>query len=782
MGENNLKNRKVIYLVILIIGLFAISSVSASEFDDNLGITDTLYDEGNFDTITYYNAVDEEKNSNDIISENHLDQNLENDEKDNEKGYDDFLTSEITLNGGTCDDIQRMINNSKNGDIIKLNGDYSSSNLTFLNISKSITISGEGDAYIYKPSNLESNDYFYMVLINSNVILENIKFSGMSNFEVHLNNSQLTIRNCTFLNIKNCDLNDIYALYSPPASMIIVDSFFDIQQFLYIRNSSISNCTFNQFGSTGFSLESSYTTLFNSTFNNCSIQAMNSTFKNSDFNNASIQFNRYYELISCENCNFYNMGRRAIDHTGNFKGYLINCSFINPTEGITVTFRGEIYNCSFLNCNNIYIYNKSLIYNSNFIETAVGVIGNDSLITNCNFTDCYSEYTSYSSAIYSNNSNFVVVNCIINNSVSTIIPQIENLSTFFGNNILINATFLDNRTLKFKFLENAYVLFKINNVYYPVLTDEYGEGSLELNLDFDPGIYEIEYYNVFTGEIKKNILEIKSTIISNNAEFELGENSFKAVFLDNNGNLLKNKEVYFLINNVSYSVLTDENGVATYNFNLDPNRYNLTLFNPFSNESKNNQIVIHKVSTILTSSSISTIYQVGKNLVVTLKDSKGNILVNKRVSINVGSISKTLSTNSKGQVSVDISILVPKTYIASISFEGDSIYLKSLTNVDVVVKKATPKLTAKAKTFKISVKTKQYSITLKNNKGVIMKNTKVTLTVNKKTYSVKTNSKGVATFKITNLNKKGKFTAVVKYAGSKYYNKVTKKSIITIKS
>ena len=55
-----------------------------------------------------------------------------------------------------------------------------------------------------------------------------------------------------------------------------------------------------------------------------------------------------------------------------------------------------------------------------------------------------------------------------------------------------------------------------------------------------------------------------------------------------------------------------------------------------------------------------------------------------------------------------------------------------------------------------------------------MKSTKITLKVNGKTYSAKTNSKGVATFKITNLKKKGTFKTVIKYAGSKYYNKVSK--------
>ena len=62
-----------------------------------------------------------------------------------------------------------------------------------------------------------------------------------------------------------------------------------------------------------------------------------------------------------------------------------------------------------------------------------------------------------------------------------------------------------------------------------------------------------------------------------------------------------------------------------------------------------------------------------------------------------------------------------------------------------------------------------------------MKNTKVSLKVNGKTYSAKTNAKGQATFKITKLTKKGKFTAIVKFAGNKYYNAKTVKPKIPIK-
>ena len=102
-------------------------------------------------------------------------------------------------------------------------------------------------------------------------------------------------------------------------------------------------------------------------------------------------------------------------------------------------------------------------------------------------------------------------------------------------------------------------------------------------------------------------------------------------------------------------------------------------------------------------------------------------------------------------------------------------------NITISVK-ITTKLTAKAKTFKLKTKTKKYTITLKDNKNKVMKNKKVSLKVKGKTYTAKTNSKGKATFKLTKLTKKGKYTAVIKYAGDKHYQKVTKKVKITVKA
>jgi hypothetical protein len=189
---------------------------------------------------------------------------------------------------------------------------------------------------------------------------------------------------------------------------------------------------------------------------------------------------------------------------------------------------------------------------------------------------------------------------------------------------------------------------------------------------------------------------------------------------------------------------------------------------------------VKKTSTVINApTSVATFYKVAKKIVVTLKDARGKAIAKKKVTVKVGTISKTLTTNSKGQVSIDISGLIPKSYYAYFKFAGDSIYSASPNKkVKVTVKKAAPKILAPAKAFKVNVKVKKFTATLKDNKGKIIKNAKLTLRINGKNFIAKTNSKGVATFKVNNLVKKANFKGIVKFAGNKYYKALNKAVII----
>ena len=135
-------------------------------------------------------------------------------------------------------------------------------------------------------------------------------------------------------------------------------------------------------------------------------------------------------------------------------------------------------------------------------------------------------------------------------------------------------------------------------------------------------------------------------------------------------------------------------------------------------------------------------------------------------------------TNGKGSVSIPN--LAIGTYSVKATFKQDDVFKNSTKSTKFAVQKATPTITASAKTFLDTQKTKQYSITLKN-KGKVLSNKKVTLKVDGVVYSAKTNAKGVATFKMTKLTKLSAKNAVISFAGDKDYNKISSKSKITVK-
>ena len=188
---------------------------------------------------------------------------------------------------------------------------------------------------------------------------------------------------------------------------------------------------------------------------------------------------------------------------------------------------------------------------------------------------------------------------------------------------------------------------------------------------------------------------------------------------------------------------------------------------------------VNKIPTVITASNIATVFNVKKNLVITLKDGNGKPISGASITVDLNG-AKTYTTGPKGQVKVPTKKNVPKTYTAKITFKGSDIYAKSSKNVKVTLKKGTPKITAKTKKFKVATKVKKYAITLKNNLNKAMAKSVVYMKVAGKTYKAKANSKGKATFKITKLKKKGTFKATITYKGNKYYNKVSKKATIKV--
>ena len=175
----------------------------------------------------------------------------------------------------------------------------------------------------------------------------------------------------------------------------------------------------------------------------------------------------------------------------------------------------------------------------------------------------------------------------------------------------------------------------------------------------------------------------------------------------------------------------------------------------------------------------------GGYFTVKLVDSNGNALVNKSVYIGYNGKTLSLVTDENGNVSVQINLKDANRLTFAVVFLGDEGYDASMSVYLITINQKPVTITAAAKTYKASAKTKKYTVTLKTVKGADGKTyfaagKKVTLSVNGKTYTAKTNAKGQATFSLK-ITKKGKFTATIKYAGDSTYKATSKTAKITIK-
>lgn len=205
----------------------------------------------------------------------------------------------------------------------------------------------------------------------------------------------------------------------------------------------------------------------------------------------------------------------------------------------------------------------------------------------------------------------------------------------------------------------------------------------------------------------------------------------------------------------------------------DPFRYSKTFYVTV----KKWEPTIVQTATKITASPVTLVYNAANGKVTfTLMDVNNKVISGEKVSVTFnGKTYNNLFTNSKGQVSISVSSkLVPKTYNAVCKFAGDESYKASQKYVKVVVNKATPKISAKAQTFKTTDKKKTYTVTLN------AKNVKVTIKVGKVKLSANTNSKGVATFKLAKLTK-GKYTATITSSVNTYYKVASAKAKITVR-
>lgn len=151
-----------------------------------------------------------------------------------------------------------------------------------------------------------------------------------------------------------------------------------------------------------------------------------------------------------------------------------------------------------------------------------------------------------------------------------------------------------------------------------------------------------------------------STIISEDISlFYKNGTRFSAIFLDENGKALANQNIVFVINGVSYTKTTDENGMASIGINLAPGSYVMESKNLATNETVKNNVTV--ISTI-NPSNVVKLYKNGTHYYATFIDGQGNALANKTVKFNINGVFYTRTTDENGTARLNI-WLYPGNYI-----------------------------------------------------------------------------------------------------------------------
>ena len=337
---------------------------------------------------------------------------------------------------------------------------------------------------------------------------------------------------------------------------------------------------------------------------------------------------------------------------------------------------------------------------------------------------------------------------------------------------------------KGKALTSQKVTLKINGKTYSATSNSKGIASFK-TAALAIGVYSVKVTYAGSSKYSKSSLSQKVKVVSSLSGSNMNKyygyvSKYSVTFYKNTG-VLANTKVSFIFAGKTYTKTTDSKGVASLDINLAPGTYVVNTTNPFSGEKLSNKIVVKKDSTALTHGTTKTYILPNHKytFTVTLKSKSGVLISGEKITFTYNNKKVTATTNANGKASITIPVLSKGTYSISYKYAGDNLYSGSSESGKLYVSDSTTTLKSSALSMKYNDGSK-FSVTVKDSNNKVLANKDVKFTLNGKTYTVKTNTKGVAYLNVGAL-KPATYTVKYTYSsvGSKDYNYGSNKIVIS---
>ena len=210
---------------------------------------------------------------------------------------------------------------------------------------------------------------------------------------------------------------------------------------------------------------------------------------------------------------------------------------------------------------------------------------------------------------------------------------------------------------------NKTVTFEINGKNYTRVSDENGTAVMVINLY--PGNYTIK--TTFNGTTVENNITVLPTLLADNlVKYFRNASQFYISLIDGEGNPVAGKNITMNINGVLYNRVTNENGTAKLNINLNPGDYILTAIDPLTGLMMSYNVTVLPT---LVAKDLEMKYKDGSTFNVTVLDGQGKPLANAKVTFNVNGVLYIRTTNSQGIAKLNINLMAGK-YIITSQYDG----------------------------------------------------------------------------------------------------------------